>query len=159
MRRHELHARFVARFADALSIGAMTEDRVTSIERQLDVRFPSAYREFLLGYGPVRFDGELRSIVSYQIDLWDIRSLLTEAELLEVTRLYANAGLRTSLVGIASDSMGNLFCFERADLRERRDDAPIWFFDHEFGVDAKVAAGFDRWLSRYAELPDAPRKA
>jgi hypothetical protein len=132
---------------------------MASIERTLSVRFPEAYREFFIGYGPLRFDGVFRLIVSYAIDLWDIRSFLTEAELLEVNRLYANAGLRASLVGFASDSLGNLFCFERSDLQVARDDAPVWFFDHEFGVDARLSEGFDPWLARYADLPAAPRLA
>ena len=130
---------------------------MASVERTLDLRFPEAYREFFMGYGPLRFDGMFSLVVSYEIDLWEIRSFLTEAELLEVNRLYANAGLRASLVGFASDSMGNLFCFERPDLPERRDDAPVWFFDHEFGVDSRISEGFDPWLARYAGLPAAPK--
>jgi hypothetical protein len=159
MERRELQKRFVDRFADASSPASVNPDQLVAVEHALDVRFPEAYREFVGHYGPLRLGGILRLIVSYEINLWDIRSFLTEVELLDVARLYANAGLKSSLIGFASDSMGNLFCFDRADLGIRKDDAPVWFFDHEFSVDFRISASFDAWLSRYVDLPAVPKLA
>jgi hypothetical protein len=57
------------------------------------------------------------------------------------------------LVEFASDSMGNLFCFRRvAPDSPRADDAEVWFFDHEFCRDSKVADSFDAWLLSYLKL-------
>jgi hypothetical protein len=157
MTRAELHEHFVRRYVATATAQPLRPERLAEIEHALGVHFPAAFREFLTQHGAVRLDPALVRAIAYHVDLWDIRSFLTEMELLDVGRFYANAGMRSSLVGFASDTMGNLFCFERIDLEQPRDDAPVWFFDHEFAEDSKLADGFDAWLGRYVELPAAPK--
>jgi hypothetical protein len=37
----------------------------------------------------------------------------------------------------------------------RHDDAPIWFFDHEYCSDERIHDSFDSWLASYFSLDDS----
>lgn len=77
------------------------------------------------------------------------------AEVREGTKSYRSAGMPEHLIGFASDSMGNLFCFRRVTpASPRADDAEVWFFDHEFCGESRVASGFDEWLLSYLRLKE-----
>lgn len=159
MNRFELYETFVQRFARPESVRSVTLDKMVELEKALRIQWPRAYLDFYFQYGPITCRDTLHDLVAHELALWDIRSLLTETELLEANRLYANTGLRSSLMGFASDTMGNLFCFDRADLAARHDDAPVWFFDHEFCLDSQLMASFEEWIATYVALPFSPQSA
>lgn len=152
--RQRLHDEFVSRFGITGSESVIPPTRLVQIETHLGICLPNAYREFVSRHGAVRFDYRLAASVADQVHLWDIRSFLSESELLECERYYVGAGMRPSLLGFASDSLGNLFCFDRANLLSACDDAPVWFFDHEFNVDWQLSHSFDDWVQSYVLLRD-----
>lgn len=158
MTREEIHGRFVRRFADLLPVEPFSPARLTELESALRLQLPESYWLFVSHHGAVRCTAQLGALVAERFDLWDIRSFLSPTELLDSVRHYRNVGLREGLVGFASDSMGNLFCFDRGDLCQFCDDAPVWFFDHEFREDMILAPSFDTWLESYALLPEPSRQ-
>ena len=153
MTRTETHQYFNARFcADGAEV--ISEEALDRAEDQLGILFPAAYREFALARGATRSHTLLSLIVAAEADLWDIDSFHTPSECVEATELYRSAGMSDRLVAFASDSAGNMFCFEERDLLEvRPDDSPVWFFDHDYNADNQWAGSFDAWLASYFSLP------
>jgi hypothetical protein len=87
---------------------------------------------------------------------WDVLVTSETTGVIEGTRDYWSAGMSEQLVGFASDSLGNLFCFRRvAPGSSRAEDAEVWFFDHDFCSDRKVADSFDEWLLSFLKLKRA----
>ena len=104
-------------------------------------------------HGAVQTPSVLSLIVDGEHEQWDVMSISKIAELIEGTKGYWSAGMSEQLVGFASDSMGNLYCFRRvASKTPRADDSEVWFFDREFCSDSKVADSFDEWLLSYLKL-------
>lgn len=89
-----------------------------------------------------------------EADLWDVMLFHTPSECVEATETYRSAGMSDRLIAFATDSAGNMFCFDEGDLLDGRpDDAPVWFFDHDFNEDEQLAESFDAWMSSYFSLP------
>jgi hypothetical protein len=149
MQRNDRYQHFFEKFGVVESRGSFSWSRLAEIEGRLNILFPESYRDFIRNYGALRFDGRLGAAAARRVDLWDVRSFLNENELVDCARLYLGLGIRESFVGFASDTMGNLFCFERGDLSPRQEDAPVWFFDHEFRVDTQLAPSFEAWIGSY----------
>jgi hypothetical protein len=153
MTRTETHQHFVARFC-AANAEPIARTALNHAEEQLGILFPSAYREFVLARGAARSHTLLGLIVDAEADLWDVMSFHTPSECVEATETYRSAGMSERLVAFASDSAGNVFCFDEGDLLDARpDDSPVWFFDHDFNEDKLLAESVDVWLASYLSLP------
>ena len=108
----------------------------------------------MLHHGAVRSPTLPGLIVDAEADLWDVASFHTPSECVEATEAYRTAGMSERLIAFATNSAGNVFCFDEGDLLDARpDDAPVWFFDHDFDEDKKLAESFDAWLGSYFSLP------
>ncbi len=126
---------------------------IASAEQELATVLPQSYITFMQKYGAVQTPSVLSLIVDGEHEHWDLMAISKIAELIEGTKSYWSAGMSEQLVGFATDSMGNLFCFRRVGPKTpRADDAEVWFFDHEFCSDSKVADSFDQWLLSYLKL-------
>lgn len=126
---------------------------IERIERELATVLPRSYIDFLLAHGPIYTPSLLELIVDGGHDLWDLMELCKVDDVIKDTKGYWSAGMSEELIGFASDSMGNMFCFRRVAPGESRpDDAEVWFFDHDFCKDSKIEDGFDNWLLNYLKL-------
>jgi len=153
MTRAEIHQRFVARFGGSRASAPFTQADLGCVEAHFRIRLPASYCEFVTTHGAVRCNAQLLDlIVDQDSNLWDIAEFLPAAQVISNTTLYVRGGMSDKLVGFASDSMGNLFGFERSTLAEKREDGPVWFFDHEFCKEELLEKSFDSWLSKYLTL-------
>ncbi len=153
MNRTETHQHFITRFC-ADGAEPIARAAIDQAEDQLGILFPTAYVEFLLVRGAARSHTLLGLIVDAESDLWDVTSFHKPSECVEATEAYRSAGMSDRLVAFASDSTGNVFCFDEGNLLDARpDDAPIWLFDHDFNEDERLAETFDTWLASYFTLP------
>lgn len=142
------------RFCSARAKVPISNADLDQAEKRLGVFFPVTYREFAATYGAVSAPALLDLIVRNEADLWDINSFFSASECADTTEMYRSGGMSARLVAFAGDSMGNAFCFDQADLITKRpDDAPVWFFDHEFCEDSQLSESFDAWLEAYLALP------
>jgi hypothetical protein len=155
MERAALHQAFFGRFAERSAPVRVSEEELTHAETELGVLFPDSYRTFVLRFGAFHMPGLLRVIVDHEVALHALQEFFAAKDIVEVTTMYRTGGMRDDLVGIASDCMGNLVCFSMTDLKARRDDAPIYFFDHDFAEDSseemRSTEGFDDFLAQYVE--------
>ena len=74
------------------------------------------------------------------------------SEIAEASAAYQAAGIQHDFIGFATDCMGNMFLFRTIDCGPRRDDAAVWFFDHDLGSIEEVAPSFVAWLSELVSL-------
>lgn len=126
---------------------------IAQIERDLATVLPQSYVTFMQSHGPVHTPSLLGLIVDGGHEMGDVMVISEPDEVIEGTKAYWSAGMSEQLVGFASDSMGNLFCFRRVPTEcIRADDAEVWFFDHDFCTEKKIAASFDEWLASYLKL-------
>jgi hypothetical protein len=153
MTRTEIQQLFVSKFHQGNTLLPASAAGVQLAEQEFATVLPQSYVTFLQTYGPVVTPTLLSIIVEGGHNLWDVMSFFSIEEVVEDTKNYWKAGMPNVLIGFASDSMGNLFCFRRLTPDSNRiDDAEIWFFDHEFCSNKKIADGFDAWLLSYTQL-------
>jgi len=153
MTRTEIHQLFVSEFHQGEPPVSVAVSCIRRAEHELATVFPQSYITFMQAHGSVRTPSLLSLIVDGEHEQWDVMVISELSEIIEDTRACWSGGLSEQLIGFASDSMGNLFCFRRvAPETPRADDAEVWFFDHEFCSDNKVADSFDGWLLSYLKL-------
>lgn len=147
------YASFVRRFAAKSPLAPFSSEHIDRVESELGIALPNNYRAFIQKYGAIRCGDMLDIIVDHESDLWDILSFSSAEEIIESTKTYVGAGMRDGLICFASDSMGNMFCFQREDIQHLKDDSSIWLFDHDFCEDSEISLSFEAWISSYLELP------
>ena len=153
MTRAEIHQLFVSEFHEGEPPVPVATPDIQRVERELSTVFPQSYITFMQTHGPVRTPSLLSLIVDGEHEPWDVMAISDTGEVVEGTRGSWSGGMSERLIYFAHDSMGNLFCFLRtAPDAPRPDDAEVWFFDHEYCTDSKVADSFDEWLLCYLKL-------
>ena len=153
MKRPEIHQLFVSEFHQGQTPVPVAASDIQRVEQELVTILPQSYITFMQTHGSVHTPSLLSLIVDGEHEQWDVMAISEIADVIEGTKGYWSAGMSEQLVGFASDSMGNLFCFRRvAPGSPHVDDAEVWFFDHEFCSDSKVADSFDEWLLSYLTL-------
>ena len=60
-------------------------------------------------------------------------------------------GMPEGFICFASDCMGNMFCFKIDECKDKQ-EAGIWFFDHDFCEIEKIFNNFNEWLEAYIAL-------
>jgi cell wall assembly regulator SMI1 len=145
--RTTIHETFVARFHFGELAKPATDAELDSVEAALDTKLPTAFREFMTRFGPIHTPLILDGITDRGLDHPDVQDFLSAREAVENTKGYWSAGMPADVIGIASDCMGNMIGFLRS--RERCDDAPVVFFDHDFVKVSEIASSFDGFLDWY----------
>ena len=147
--RSTIQQQFVARFHSS-SGGPprpQTDAELDFVEAALDTKLPVAYREFMTRFGTVHTPCVLDEISESGLDHPDVQDFLVTNEVVENTKGYWSAGMPDDVIGFASDCMGNMIGFRRS--RERRDDASVVFFDHDYVEVSEIASSFDEFLDWY----------
>jgi len=145
--RTTIHETFVARFQFGDPPTPMADVELDSVEAALDTKLPASFREFMTRFGPVHTPLVLDGITDCGLDHPDVQDFLSAKQAVENTKGYWSAGMPADVIGIASDCMGNMIGFLRSG--ERRDDAPVVFFDHDFVEVSEIASSFDEFLNWY----------
>jgi hypothetical protein len=128
------------------------ESELLEVEAKLNANFPNSYRYFVLKYGDVYSPDILDKIVDKEFDLSNVQNFMLPGQAVIDTEAYEKAGMPTGYFAIASDSMGNIFCFKLDECRKTDQEPSVWFFDHDFTYMKKIFDGFDVWLKSYADL-------
>ena len=152
MTREEIHQRFVDEFCKDQHSPVLDPKEFLNAELALNTLLPESYISFIRTHGPVSTPAILGLAVDKEAPFFDIMQIWPVSECVSATQLYWSGGMSKELVGFATDSGGNLFCFRRQGGGSRPDDAPVWLFDHDFCKDSKVTDSFDSWLLSYLKL-------
>ena len=121
------------------------------VERQLQTRLPSDYKDALLEFGLPRPTIELLdAICDRQLDLRDVSDFLGPNEIVEVTGEWRDLGLPEELFAFATDCMGNLFCF--ASDPDENAVQPVFFWEHDSKEVDTVASSFSGWIDDYCRV-------
>ena len=145
----EVYADFVARFHTGEAPVRQTDQQLDALETALATKLPASYRMFMNRHGTVHTPAILDEISDRELDYPDVQDFLDSRDAVDGTKGYWSAGMPEDMVGIASDCMGNLIGFRRQ--LERSDDAPVFFFDHDFVKVNELAPSFTAFLLWYLE--------
>ncbi|MES3155054.1 SMI1/KNR4 family protein [Sphingomonas faeni] len=129
-----------------------------TLERTMGVHLPPDYRESVLQTGlPRPTIALLNSIVDQDLPLRDVGDFYSPAEMLEQTSGWREAGMPSHLIAFATDSAGNMFCFDAERLRAGSADRDsVWFFDHDIRTVDHVAPSFDNWIMQFCDVRPSP---
>ena len=153
MNRIDTYDAFARRFGAKSPPAPFSSESIDRVESELGIILPNSYRAFIQKHGAIRCGDMLDVIVDIESELWDILYFNSAEEVIESTKAYVGAGMREGLICFASDSMGNMFCFDKKNIQNLGDDSSIWLFDHDFCSDREISPSFDAWISSYLDLP------
>src|SRR5262245_28884000 len=120
--RTAIHEDFVTRFHFGERPAPVTAEQLDMVEAELWTKLPAAFREFMTRYRAVYTPDILTQISDSNIDHPDVQNFLDPKEAIEGTKGYWTAGMPDSVIGIASDCMGNMIGFRRQS--EPSEDPP-----------------------------------
>lgn len=129
----------------------VTENALRAAEEELGITFPTDYRYEVLHTGlPSPTLALLSGLVDREVAMFDLSELASPEAMVEATRGWIAAGMPGDLVSIGSDSSGNQFCFNRADMQgPAKHSAAVFFWDHDFDDVERVSASFSEWIASY----------
>jgi len=132
----------------------VSDDDLSVAEQRLGVGFPRGYRDAVLRIGlPRPTIALLDAIVEHNLDLAPPGDFYSPDEIVEETLAWREIGMPEHLIAIASDGMGNKFCFDAGGLeRGASDSQAVWFFDHDFNTVEKIAVSFDAWIDTFCAV-------
>lgn len=144
---------FMAKWVGMLSQPPVGAEAIATVEKQLSLSLPASYRRFVVSHGtPGTTIALLRSIVEGAHDVHDVSEFIAVDELAQATQVYESGGMESGFLGFATDCMGNMFLFRKADCVAGAEDAPVWFFDHDFVTIDEEASSFMVWLERFLAI-------
>lgn len=132
----------------------VSEADIAQAETELGVTFPGDYKNELLASGRPSPKLDLLShITDNAIDMHDLSDLEAPEHIAENTRQSRAGGMPAQLIIIGTDCMGNLFCYDEADLKKgSRPSAPVYFWDHDFYETSLIAESFSVFIKQYLEI-------
>jgi hypothetical protein len=123
------------------------------IEAELGFKFPPSYREAMISFGASDvMITLLDTIVDQNLDLRDVTEIIRPAKIYKEMIGGQKAGMPNHLIPIASDCMGNSFCFSTHEVSDSAKEIPIYFFDHDFDEVDLEADCFEDWLKAYLNI-------
>ena len=147
---------FIVNWAVDKNSFAYSMDEISTLEAQIDVRFPDSYRYLVSKYHKVYCPHLLNAIVAGEHQMHDLQNLMSPSEFEENIHVNEDFGLPVEFVAFGNDCMGNLFCFKTDELVESAErNAKIWFFDHDFSTISEEANTFSDFIERFNLIKNA----
>ncbi len=130
----------------------VTTSDIQAAETELHLSFPAEYKSAVLAAGlPHPTLALLEAIVAREPDLHDLSNLFSPSEIVDYTPRSHAAGLPKHLLPIASDSLGSPFVYDKRDLSNGQvQNAPVYFWDNDFGTLDQVGSSFENWIANYS---------
>ncbi|HZF28241.1 MAG TPA: SMI1/KNR4 family protein [Gammaproteobacteria bacterium] len=155
MRRLDLYRAFVEKWTHPQYRPVpATPDALDAVEREFKIALPAAYREYMTNFGAGGPTSDLlHSIVEADLDTHDLGQIYSPDGIGKMTTGWRRNGMPEELVAVAGDGMGNQFCFHIGECGDmRKDDARVWFFDHDVLQAEDTANGFEEWIREFYEV-------
>ena len=119
--------------------------------KSLGFKFPSDYERAVLEVGlPRPTIALLDAIVERELDVASVGDFYSPDEIVSETTEWREIGMPDYLIAIASDDLGNKFCFSTLQPDTVRQG--VWFFDHDFGTVEEIASNFTAWIEGFCEI-------
>jgi SMI1 / KNR4 family (SUKH-1) len=124
------------------------------VETNLQFKFPKIYFDCVNKIGIFGTTLNLLSqIVEQNIAIHDLSEMIHPNKIAATMKGWQEAGMPEGLIPIGNDCGGNLFCFDLDDgMPARLDEAPIYFFDHDFDEINLESKSFEEWISSFNSI-------
>lgn len=146
----ELYKRFTDKF-HAGKQKPVSESKIDKYQKKMSSVFPESYQLFMKNHGTA-FCPDIIMVMEDDSEVWPLQNVWDLKSVLKTTKDYVKAGMPNEYIAFATDNMGNAFCFEQTQTRQK--DAPVFLYDHDFDKVSKVANSFDEWLQSYLDLTE-----
>lgn len=148
----EIFNKFRDRFNENEDLEKASESDIERLKSELGIIIPNEVKLFLTEFGNIYSPELLDLIVDNEIDLWDIQEFWTTERIIYDKQNEWTSQLSTDLIPFASDSMGNIFGFLTADLKQEKESCAVYFFDHDLETIKKVSNSFSEWINQYNQI-------
>jgi cell wall assembly regulator SMI1 len=141
-----MHQR-ISNFSDKLTGTGASPDDIAEVEKQLGVRLPASYRDFLGTYGWARFAFNEFYGIGADVPPHLQLSTNTIAE-----RTAMQPPMPHSLIPVLNDGAGNHYCLATNQISDG--ECPVVFWDHDNGPDqetTKEGRSFGEWLIKFLD--------
>ena len=129
-----------------------TQADIEELEKELGIQLPGDYKIFLLTIGSIWTPDILNLVVDRELEMYDVSQFWYTKEIIDDKKNWWTAKVSTDIIPFASDSGGNIFAFLTGDLKEEKETAAIYFYDHDFETVEKIAESFKDWLDNFNKI-------
>jgi hypothetical protein len=129
-------------------------DEFNAMEKRLNIEFPKSYKHFALTYGNIWTPNILDLIDENEIEIADVQEFWDAEKIIFDKENEWTSNIEENVIPFASDCMGNIFCFAIKDLKLRKDDCNVYFYDHDFDTIENVSISFEEWIEQYNGISD-----
>ncbi len=152
--REETHAAFASRFSSSKRSKPITDAQLDEINTALSTNLPTSYRDLLKTHGVLWTPSILKQVAALEAEHPDLQEFLKPKDVIKFTKMIRSGDAPENLIVFANDCSGSMFAFEQNP--NVLDDAPVQFFDHEYGETKPIANTLDESLSWYLDhLPSS----
>lgn len=124
---------------------------VSELESKLTMTLPDSYTYLLTTYGLIHTPNVLTQTCDLTVNINNVHDFLSLDDVDELSKLYQMSGMPAGYLLFASNSDGNMFCFQLADCTQQNNDASVWFYDRNLGTVTRVSESFVTWLNGFAQ--------
>ncbi len=148
----EIFKEFSIKYNKNEDVKKVSVSDIEKLESEFNIYLPKDYRIFMQEYGDMYTPDILDLIVDDELDFndvqqfWDIDSIIFDKQ------NESSSQISPDFIPFALDSMGSLFGFLTSDLKEKKENAPVYFFDHDFDTVEKKSSSFSEWIENFNRI-------
>jgi len=143
---------FVKNWGSKQAMSPIASTDISALETRLTATLPESYKYLLAHYGLVHSPNVLTKICDLGVDIAEVQDFLSLEDVDSLSKLYEMTGMPKGHILFASDCKGNMFCFKLSDCGTKKQDVPVWFYNHDSRTVSQVADTFSAWLDRFNTL-------
>jgi cell wall assembly regulator SMI1 len=122
------------------------------LEDALKIKLPEDFKLFMNQCGNVWAPDILDIIVNNELEMNDIQQFMTPDEIIDDKRSGSANQIKKDVIPFALDSMGNMYVFKTSDIRNQKQTAKIYFYDHDFDKLHAVSNSFTDLIEEFNTL-------
>jgi hypothetical protein len=140
---------FFEKFNKSDTVENTLGSKIDELEKLYHIHLPIDHKDFIGKYSSMWTPDILDIIVDNDIELNDVQEFWSVEEIIEDRKSGFTSIQKDDLIGFASDCMGNVFAFKKAELNIENPQANVYFFDHDMDTLAIEAPSFTAFVERY----------
>ena len=125
---------------------------IEKLEKEFEIHLPNDYKIFLITIGSIWTPDILHLIVDKELEMDEVSQFWNTKEIIDDKKNWWTSKVSTDIIPFASDSGGNIFAFLTNDLKQQKETAAIYFYDHDFDTVDKIAESFKDWIDDFNKL-------
>jgi hypothetical protein len=148
----EVFQEFATKYNNSEEVKKITKSEIQKLESEFDIYLPDDYKIFLLNFGNLWTPDILDIIVDNELDLNDVQQFWDVESIIFDKKNEFTSQMSIDMIPFASDCMGSIFGFLTFDLKEKRENCAVYFFDHDLEKVEKISNSFTEWIDKFNRI-------